>query len=192
VRGTPSTFFNGKAASGGGGSMAGAEGKYHAYREVIEPALDSKKQADIQVTARRAGDEVKIAARAKATPGEGDDAKDAQPKLRLILIEKSVRYPGSNKLRFHHNVVRAFPGGVEGKPLEQGAGEVEVTLNLADLRKSQETYLEQYSSSPRGRAFPHPLPPIDLDDLAVVAMVQDDADHNIWHAVQVPVEEVKP
>jgi hypothetical protein len=34
--------------------------------------------------------------------------------------------------------------------------------------------------------------PLDLDDLAVVAMVQDDADHSIWHAVQVPVEEVKP
>ena len=103
-----------------------------------------------------------------------------------------MRYPGGNKLRFHHNVVRAFPGGAEGKALEGGKGEIDLTLNLSELRKSQEAYLEEYPGGPRGRSFPHPLPPIELDDLAVVAMVQDDADHSIWHAVQVPVEGEKP
>ncbi len=190
VRGTPSTFFNGKSEAGGGGAMAGAEGKYKQFRDVIEPALDLEKQADIKLTATRAGDEVKIAAR--ATAASGDAKNEAKAKLRLVLIEESVRYPGSNKLRFHHNVVRAFPGGVDGKPLEGGEGVLETTINLSELRKSQEAYLAQYPDSPRGRAFPNPLPPIDLDDLAVVALVQDDADHSIWHAVQVPVEMIKP
>lgn len=196
VRGTPSTFFNGKSQSGGGGSMAGAEDKYKDYRRVIEPVLDSEKRADIKLSATRSGDEVKIVAQAKTTPG--DDSKDkakekeSTPKLRLVLIEESVRYPGSNKLRFHHNVVRAFPGGVDGKALEKGEGAVEATIKLSELRKSQEAYLEAYPSSPRGRAFANPLPPIDLDDLAVVALVQDDADHSIWHAVQVPVKAETP
>jgi hypothetical protein len=191
VRGTPSTFFNGKSEAGGGGGMANAVDKYKQYRELIEPALDQQKQADIKLTATRAGDEVKIAARASANAG---DAKgDTRPRLRLVLIEESVRYPGSNKLRFHHNVVRAFPGGVDGKPLEGGEGAVETTINLTELRKNQESYLEKYPTSANNRGdWRNPLPPIDLDDLAVVALVQDDADHSIWHAVQVPVETLKP
>lgn len=194
VRGTPSTFFNGKSQSGGGGSMEGAEGKYKDYRRVIEPALDSEKRADIKLTATRTGDEVKIVAQATAVPAPGDADKDkeSKPVLRLVLVEESVRYPGGNKLRFHHNVVRAFPGGVEGKALEKGEGTVETTIKLSELRKSQEAYLEEYPNSPRGRAFAHPLPSIDLDDLAVVALVQDDADHSIWHAVQVPVKTETP
>lgn len=216
VRGTPSTFFNGKSQSGGGGSMEGAKSKYFDYREVIEPDLTSEKQADIQLTATRSGNEIKVAARAKAAArakdGEDNDKdqnknknnndkddddnknknKESKPRLRLVLIEESVRYPGSNRLRFHHNVVRAFPGGVDGKSLENGEGTIEATINLSDLRKSQEDYLEAYPTSPRGRSFANPLPSIDLDDLAVVALVQDDADHNIWHAVQVPVKAENP
>jgi hypothetical protein len=190
VRGTPSTFFNGKSAAGGGGSMTGALNKYKQYRELIDPALGEAKKADIKLSATRAGDEVMITARATLDSGNAPGA--AKPKLRLVLIEESVRYPGSNKLRFHHNVVRAFPGGAEGKALEGAAGTLEATVSLSELRKNQDAYLEQYPSSPRGRAFPNPLPPIDLDDLAVVALVQDDSDHSIWHAVQVPVKRVNP
>ncbi len=70
---------------------------------------------------------------------------------------------------------------------------MEATVRLADLRRSQDAYLDQYPKSPTSRGdFPNPLPPIDLDDLAVVALVQDDADHSIWHAVQVPVKDAKP
>ena len=52
------------------------------------------------------------------------------------------------------------------------------------------SYLDEYSQT--GRSFPNPLPPIDLDDLAVVALVQDDADKAIWQGVQVPVKTVNP
>jgi hypothetical protein len=96
------------------------------------------------------------------------------------------------KLRFHHNVVRAFPGGVEGKALERGEANVEATVKLSDLRKAQDEYLAQYPSSTGGRAFPYPLPPMALDELAVVALIQDDADHGVWHAVQVPVKAEAP
>ncbi|SIO59156.1 hypothetical protein SAMN05444166_5945 [Singulisphaera sp. GP187] len=105
VRGTPSTFFNGKSQSGGGGSMAGAEGKYKDYRKVIEPALDAEKRCEIKLTATRAGDEIKIDAQATCTPAapkadgaddkDKDAAKEPKPKLRLVLVEESVRYPGA-------------------------------------------------------------------------------------------------
>jgi hypothetical protein len=187
VRGTPSTFFEGKAALGGGGPMQRAEVKYKEYRGVIDPNLEIPKQAEITLTATRSGDVLKINATATA---EGA-SKSAKPRLRIVLVEESVRYPGGNKLRFHHNVVRAFPGGVEGKALEGGKGSVDLLVKLSDVRKAQNDYLDKFPSS-SGRAFPNPLPPIDLDDLAVVALVQDDADHAIWQGVQVPVRVANP
>jgi len=187
VRGTPTTFFDGKRAGGSGGLMQHAEAKYNEYRAVIDPALETPKQAEITLTAARAGDELKIHATASA-PGASTNAK---PRLRLVLVEESVRYPGSNKLRFHHNVVRAFPGGAPGKAMEGGKGSVDVVVKLSDLRQAQKDYLDKFPGS-SGRSFPHPLPPMDLDDLAVVALVQDDADHAIWQGVQVPVRVVNP
>ncbi len=184
VGGTPSTFFNGKSAAGGGGGMANSEAKYDEFRKEIDPILETTSPAEVSLTADRSGDEVKMTA--KATGAKG--AKT--PKLRLVLVEKSIRYTGGNKLRFHHNVVRAFPGGTAGKALVDGSGTVTATLNLADLRKSLSTYLETFSAS--GRSFPNPLPPIDLDNLSVVAFVQDDADHSILQGVQVPIKAATP
>jgi hypothetical protein len=191
ISGTPSTFFNGKSVNGdGGGPMARAEFKYNEYRKEIDSSLSTEKKADIKLTATRTSDEVKISAKATVVGG----SKDAKPRLRLVLVEESVRYPGGNKLRYHENVVRAFPGGVEGKELEKGEGSIETTVKLADLRKAQDAYLAAFpTSDPRGtRPFPNPIPPMDLDDLAVVALVQDDADHSIWHAVQVEVKTANP
>jgi hypothetical protein len=188
IGGTPSTFFNGVVLPGGGGPMARSEIKYKEYRTATDSQLSKEKLADIKVTATRTSDEVKITATAKVDGA----SKDAKPRLRLVLVEESVRYPGGNKLRFHENVVRAFPGGVEGKELEKGEGSIETTVKLADLRKAQDAYLAAYPTSPRGRAFPNPIPPMELNDLAVVALVQDDADHAIWHAVQVEVKNQNP
>jgi hypothetical protein len=187
VRGTPSTFFAGKGAVGGGGPMQRAEAKFNEYRGVIDPTLETPKQAEITLTATRTGDELKINATAKA---EGA-SQSAKPRLRLVLVEESVRYPGSNKLRFHHNVVRAFPGGALGKALEGGKASVELAVKLSNVRKAQTDYLDKFPGS-SGRSFPNPLPPIDLDDLAVVAFVQDDGDHAIWQGVQVPVRVMNP
>ncbi len=189
VNGTPSTFFNGKSEAGGGGGMANSEGKYDEFRKEIDPILETEKQAAINLNATRSGDEIKIVAKAESR-AKGDDAKNAKPRLRLVLVEPAVRYVGGNKLRFHHNVVRAFPGGFEGKALEDGKGEITATVNLADLRKSLNTYLDEFAAS--GRSFPNPLPPIEFNDLAVVALVQDDADHAIWQGTQVPVKTVNP
>jgi hypothetical protein len=209
VRGTPSTFFNGKSEAGGGGGMGNSEGKYTEYREIIDKALESSKGARIELSANRAGDQIKIVASAEMTPkGDGPKGEDAQGKptgssaaksrgatekskqiLRLALTEESVRYTGGNKLRFHHHVVRALPGGANGKELAGGAGKIEVTIDLAEWKRGQESYLSDFAKS---TSFPKPLPEIKLDDLAVVAFVQDDGDKRILDAVSVPVKKANP
>jgi hypothetical protein len=195
VRGTPSTFFNGHSDAGGGGPMAASEGKFTEYRKIIDETLGSATKAQIDLSATRTGDQVSIVASARVpengtkAKSSGDEKEQAKQFLRLALTESAVRYVGGNKLRFHHHVVRALPGGAKGKELVGGAGKVEVTLKIADLKRDLETYLSDFTKS---AAFSHPLPDIKLDDLAVVAFIQDDGDQSVVHAASVPVKENRP
>ncbi|MBX6313018.1 MAG: DUF1223 domain-containing protein [Isosphaeraceae bacterium] len=181
ITGTPTTLFNGKPQAAGGGPMSVAEGKYQQYRKIIDQALEDQKQATIDLNASRTGDEVRIKASAEAKGKEGDTLR-----LRLALVEEAVRYVGGNGLRFHHHVVRSMPGGPEGKALQGGKVTVEETVKLSDVRKALEQYLSDFEKDRGG--FPNPLPPIQLNDLSVVAFVQDDADKSILHAVSVPLK----
>lgn len=186
VRGTPTTLFNGVVAAGGGGGMANAEAKFGQYREVIDGKLADQKQAKIDLRVTRSGANLVVVAVAQASkPAEkeaDDKAKEPQLRLRLVLTEELIRYVGGNQLRFHHHVVRGFPGGVEGKELVADECTANETIDLNQVRKTLEDYVANY---PRG--FPHPLPSIDLKDLSVVAFVQNDADKSVLHAVSVSV-----
>lgn len=186
VRGTPSTFFNGKSDAAGGGPMAASEAKYQQYRGVIDELLEQTRKADVTLSAKRLGDEISITAEAKATAKPNDPS---QLKLRLALTEESIRYVGGNKLRFHHHVVRALPGGADGKALADGKASVDLKLNLADVKKEIQAYLDEFTQT---RSFPNPLPEIALKDLSIVAFVQDDSDKSIVAAVSTPVQEATP
>jgi hypothetical protein len=204
VGGTPSPYFNGKPVVPGGGLMMHAKSKYDEYRQSIDSSFESKKLASIDLAAKRSGNEIHIKATAQASsPSEakpktakgkaGDVSEGSKPRLRLALVEEAIHYVGGNKLRFHHHVVRALPGGAEGVALEGGKATAEQIVKLDDLRKSLDSYLSEFSNTlqTRGAKFPKALPPIDLKSLSVVAFVQDDSDKTVWHAVMVPVEDAK-
>lgn len=200
ISGTPSTFFNGHSQAGGGGPMQASEHKFREYRDIIDSQLEATREAQVEVSATRQGDQIEITVQAtvtrkpESTEAKNDKAESKKtgnakngsfkPRLRLALTEESIRYVGSNKLRYHHHVVRDFPGGLEGKDLSSGSGQLTVKLNLADLRRDIEECL---SSTAKLRPFPYALPEVSLKDLSVVAFVQDDADKSILHAVSVPV-----
>jgi hypothetical protein len=121
--------------------------------------------------------------------GQAEDKKDEdkpQLRLRLALTEESIRYVGGNQLRFHHHVVRGFPGGVEGKELVAEECTINETIDLNQVRQTLSDYATNYEAT---RSFPNGIPSIDLKGLAVVAFVQNDADKSIWHAVTAPVPE---
>ncbi|WP_165064906.1 hypothetical protein [Paludisphaera rhizosphaerae] len=185
LRGTPSTFINGRSEAGGGGSMAMSEGKYSQYREIVDKLLEEKPAAEIVLDAKRKGDEIAIVAQAK-TDAKG---QNSSIKLRLALTEESIRYVGGNKLRFHHHVVRALPGGVEGTAIADNAGKLEIKFDLAELRKKTQEYLTEFAET---RPFFAAPPALDYKNLSVVAFVQDDHDKSILGAASVPVTEATP
>jgi len=201
ITGTPSTLFNGKHEARHGGALADSELKYVEYRQIIDRILETTKDAEIILSATRSGDQIKIVASAQVVEGagsvskgeDGEKSKERKEKskqvLRLALTEESIRYVGGNQIRFHHHVVRAFPGGAKGKDLTDGTGKVEVTLDLGDLKSQIESYLSDFAKTSSLR---NPLPKVKLENLAVVAFVQDDSDRSVLGAVSVPVSQIKP
>jgi hypothetical protein len=180
IRGAPSTVFNGKPQAGGGGPMARAEPKFDQYRQIIDPLLEEPAGARLSVTAVKQGHQIEIKAAVAdlAAPG-------ANKKLRLLLVEDTIRFAGGNGVRFHHHVVRALPGGVDGFALTEKASKHTTTVNLDDLRKQLNNYLDDYAST--RRPFPHADRPLDLRNLRVIAFVQDDQTKEIVQGTLVEV-----
>lgn len=177
--GTPSTLFNGKQLGGGGGGMLNAQSKFDQYREILNPLLEKTTAMKLAGKASRTGDKISIAIDLDGTE-TADDLK-----LRLLLVEDTVKYVGGNKLRFHHHVVRAMPGGAEGVAVKSGAMKHTATADVVAIRKSLVNYLDEFS---KDRPFPYPARPLDLKDLKVIALIQNDKTREILQAVQIEVD----
>jgi hypothetical protein len=180
VGGTPTSLFNGFRDGGYGGGMANAQDKFKTYCDIIDPMLEKEAKCTVRVTAKRHADKIEISAGVDGLAHPGKDVK-----LRLVLVEEHIRYLGGNKLRLHHQVVRDMPGGADGMTVSKGPAKV--TVNLHDLRKDLNAFLDDYAATQR--AFPRVARPMDLEGLRVIAFVQDDATHEILQAAQVNVTE---
>ncbi len=175
VRGTPTTVFNGKPLAGGGGGMTNAQNKYTQYRGILEPLLGETSDIKLTGTATRDGDKISI----------GVDVNGAAEgsKLKLFVVEDSIKYVGGNKIRFHHQVVRAMPGGVDGVAIKGSTMKHTATADVGAIRKELVNYLDEFA---KDRPFPYPaIRPLDMKDLKVVAIVQNEKTLEILQAVQI-------
>ncbi len=184
VGGTPSTIFNGNPAAGGGGGRAEGQEKYDQYFKVITDQLDQEARVTLKAKAVRKGDKVDITAEVADLKDTGDSVR-----LRLVLIEEKVEYKGSNGLGEHHHVVRAFPGGVNGKPLKEKTAKQTASVDLGELRNQLKKSLEEPYKKAQ-ETVPKDVP-MELKKLRVVALVQDDNTREVLHAIQVDVEDSK-
>lgn len=177
VRGTPTTVFNGKTDAGGGGGMANSEGKFKQYKEIIDGLLEHTTTLKIDGSAKLAGDKVTVDLNL-----DGISAPSDKLKLRIILLEESIKYVGGNGLRFHHHVVRNVqtPATLKDKSLKTSA-----TIDLAEVKSGLTTYLDGYAAT---TPFPYPDRPMELKHLKVVALVQDEDSAEILNAVQLDVK----
>ena len=174
----PSVRVNGKAVG------KGAEAK-DLYAELVEAVnADLEKPAGAKVALSAAKDEKGVKLTAKVTdldkPGE-------KVVLRFAVTEETVRYAGDSGARYHHHVVRAMPGGVDGFPLPKKEGEHSVLVNVDDLRKALAKELDDFAAKQQAE-FPRPDRPLALKNLKVVAFVQDDATNDILAAAQIDLE----
>jgi hypothetical protein len=182
VAGVPATLFNGKPEARGGGPIGDAEGKYKEYRAVIEPLLETENAAKLSASAVREGDKISIQAEVAGLKKTGNDIR-----LRLLLVEETIRYVGGNRVRFHHDVVRSLVGGADGFALTEKNSKHTATVDVDALRKSLSRYLDDYERD--WQPFPNSDRPLDLAHLRVIALVQDDATREILQAALIEVVE---
>ncbi|MBM3979775.1 MAG: hypothetical protein FJ304_05745 [Planctomycetes bacterium] len=177
ITSAPSSFFNGTRAASGGGAMGASEAKFKQYAEVIDPILE--KTTDVKVSGKvaRAGDKLDIGL--EVTGADGEDLK-----LRVLVVEENVRYVGSNRVRFHHHVVRAMPGGADGVAVKDKTFKHAASADLGDVRKALTKYLDDYAAT---RPFPKADRPMEMKDLKVIALVQNDKTKEIVQAAQFDV-----
>lgn len=180
VRGAPTTVFNGEPKAGGGGAIANAEKKYKEYREIIDAALEEPAKATIALNAKQIGDAITF----KADVSNVTEP-NAKKKLRFILVEDKVRYVGGNRIRFHHLVVRAMPGGTDGMELKDTTSSHTATVKLGELKKDLTKYLDDFQTR---RPFPKRDRPMTMEHLKAIAIVQDDETGEILQAAIVPID----
>jgi hypothetical protein len=179
---TPSVFFNGTVKAGGGGAMGAGEKKYGDYTKIINRLLEEPATLELSASAKQVNGKVQIQAQVKGLDDAGKDKK-----LRMVLLEESIRFVGGNKLRFHHQVVRAMAGGPDGFAVTTPNFSKTAEVNLVSLRKDWNLYLDDYAANKR--AFPREARPLEFNGLRVIAFVQDDSTKEILQAVQVEVHE---
>jgi hypothetical protein len=185
-KGAPMLFFNGKPDGNGGGPQPKmAKLKYQAYRETIDELLEKPAEVKLSATVSRKGDEVTIKANVSdlAKPGE-------KVSLRLALTEERVRYQGGNGVRYHHSVVRAMPGGPKGFPLPKASAEHTVTVKLDQVRGENNKALDELAADLKKQVadFSFRERPMAMNNLKLVAFVQNDETKEVLQAVQVDVD----
>jgi hypothetical protein len=180
IRGTPSVFLNGKSRVSGGGAMDAAEARYRRYVEAVDPVLEEQSPLKLTGDVKRSGDNLSVRVEANGLD------REEELRLRLFVVEESVRYVGGNRLRFHHQIVRAMPGGPEGVAFKGPSFKHAATVGVAAIRTDLTKYLDEYAAMVQ--PFRSRLRPLDLKELKVVALVQDDKTKDVLQAVQFNIE----
>src|SRR5262249_3145133 len=135
--GTPSMVFNGAAGPRGAGPRDNAQRTYEQFHETISDELDQPARASLKLNATRKGDKIDIRAEVADLKETGDSVR-----LRLVLVEEKVEFKGGNGVGEHFKVVRAFPGGVQGKPLKEKTTKQTASVDLGELRNQLKKYLQ--------------------------------------------------
>ena len=181
VEGTPTMLLNGKTGPVVGGLKQHAEDRYQELRKDIGPLLEKAAGADVSVSAERKGDKIDIKATVK-----GLKAPSEKIKLRIVVVEDHVRYQGRNGMLYHSRVVRDMPGGAAGFPLVKEESEHTASVDLGDLRKRLDKYLDKFEKEED--PFPDSQRPMRLKSLSIVAFVQNDATREVLQATDVKVK----
>jgi len=184
VGGTPSLYINGNEWPPNAGTRDKTKRDYDPLRKRIGQNLEDEPEASLKISAKKIKDgQYEVQAQVA-------DLEQASKSMRLhfALVEDVVRYPGGNGQRLHHFVVREFPGGPQGFVLDESTAKFGVKINIPELRKKLNVYLQNCNERKR---FPIDDRPLDLKNLKVVAFIQDNDFKEIKQAAQIRLDDVK-
>jgi hypothetical protein len=179
IEGAPTLFISGKLGADSGGPASASEKFYKQFRGALDDLLEKPAGVKLALAVSK-GEKGGFSAKATVSdlemPGE-------KVMLRFVLAEERIRYTGGNGIRYHHMVVRSMPGGAKGIALTKKTHEQTVTIDPDAVRTALTKYLDDFAKN--DSPFPRSDRPLALRNLKLVALVQNDANKEILHAVQV-------
>lgn len=181
VRSTPSVFLNGQEGPPVGGPKMAGNSRFVALTNVLNGMSRSKahEAISLQLALDRSAEEHAVSAKFSGV------TEHRKCLLRLFLVEETVRYPGRNGQRLHHQVVRAPVGDPKGIVLGGTDGHLKILLGITKIREETEKYWEQFE---KRRPFLDDERPLDLEKLAIVSILQDIESKEIIQAARIPLK----
>ncbi len=175
VDSTPSTFFDGEAKVGGGGSRGMAGGKFKAYKAEIDPLIAAAPALRLEAKAVRTGDVIKVECR--------PDKAAAGADIFVALVQGVEKFAGSNGIVFHKMVVR----DLAVLPAAGGSASFDVAASEA-AADAYLTKFEQTGSPIKGFKFTERHAKIDRKGLRIVAWAQAKDTKKVLNTVVVEVK----
>jgi hypothetical protein len=167
VSSTPTPFFDGEQKFPGGGGKLRAEEKFKEYRGEVEARVSAAPAVVLKVAAVRRGGAVTVDCSFDAVvPGAA---------YNVALVEREVRYRGSNGIVFHKMVVRDIVS------LDPSAKPARATFDLAVVERLAGKHLEDFEKE-RSVRFKEKKSGIDQARLAAVLFVQDQGTKRVLNA----------
>jgi thiol-disulfide isomerase/thioredoxin len=175
VNSTPSTFFDGEAKLGGGGSRGMAGSKFKAYKAEIDPRIAAAPGLVLTAKAVRTGDVIKVECLFdKSIPGA---------EINVVLAQASEKYAGSNGIVFHKMVVRdlaVLPAGAKSASFDLAASEKAADEYLTNFEKTNTRF--------QGYKFPERHAKINRQGLRIVVFAQAKDTKKVLNAAVVEVK----
>lgn len=172
--GTPTVIFEGKEKITGGGPKYLAANRFNIYKNSIEKYFAGEPKYKITGKVAQTGNEVKVNLSLKAK-----NTVDKNLSLHIALVEKSIKYSGSNGITNHIFVVRSLKNGADGITLTANNNKLSESFNIDEIEKNISNYLDDPTKDPswrKGTAFKgwnQRTDKIDRNNLAVAAWIQD-------------------
>ncbi|QDT38645.1 hypothetical protein [Stratiformator vulcanicus] len=187
VRGTPTVFVNGvQPTEPLAGGFTNAPDSYERLLDAIS-AENQQTASGIQLQANSSvgGQTLHVSARATA-----EKSIPSSVRLRCVIAEPEVVYAGQNGIVEHRMVARLMPGGPDGVGGQDNAINFETSIPLSDIPKNTNEALDQYEQAVTARSefqFKFLVRPLELDELRLIAFVQDDETKEVLAAIEVPI-----
>lgn len=179
----PLCLVSGRPKAPGGGTLSQTKAKVNEYIQAVNPMVNEITPVEMSASAKRVDEKVEIEIKVEGVPA---DSRERKMRLRVALVEDSVLYPGGNGVRYHRHVVRAMPGGAEGKLLIQDSDTWRQSVDMNELKVRLAKAIDKTAAN--GSPFPTPYRPMELTKLKIIGWVQSDNDRAIWQAIQADVK----
>ncbi len=174
VNSAPTAYIDGEKKLGRGGYRSRAKAKFDEYRTEIDARIYESPKLELDVSAKRDGDDVFI--------NLSFDREISGADYNLVLVEEEVEYAGSNGIFFHKKVVRDFktvlPKEIKNKTF---------IFNIQDAENAGANRLAEYEKE-INFSFKEKHFKIDRRRLQVVFFVQDRSSHKVYNAAVSKVE----